>query len=189
MNNSFLFGATVGLAMSLAAVTGCTPKDGVESTYSTTSATGPVELNAPLLANEHHDHGHHDHGEHDHGHEGPHGGHLIELGKKHEYHAELVENTDSQTVSVYILDDLFEEVTIEAESITLLLNVDNSITNFELVAATRGHSSRFDGRDKESYRILNQHGHVKAKLRVMINGKPFVGRLTHKHHVHDHFHR
>jgi len=58
---------------------------------------------APKAEGEHHEGDGHDHG-HEHGHatEGPHHGHLIELGND-EYHAELTHDDATKTITIYLL--------------------------------------------------------------------------------------
>jgi hypothetical protein len=59
----------------------------------------------------------------DHGdeHKGPHDGHVIELGRNHEYHAEIVEDEGCQLVTVYILGDDMKELSIASEKLTMSL--------------------------------------------------------------------
>src|SRR5690242_18148959 len=67
-----------------------------------------------------------DHHEEEHAHpdEGPHDGHLIELGQE-EYHAELVHDDASSTVTLYVLDSTARSaVAIEEETVKLNLVVD-----------------------------------------------------------------
>ena len=80
----------------------------------------------------------HDHS-HEHGEEGPHGGHLIELGRNHEYHAELVDEHGS--VTIYILDAHMDEVAIDDSVITLNLRAGEQNASHELTTATPGGQS------------------------------------------------
>lgn len=137
--------------------------------------------------------------DHDHSHEhpefGPHEGHIIELGD-HEYHAELVFDPDTKTVTVYLLGhDLDESLPVELEELTLMLSIDGQEQAFALEAAplegeAEGESSRFE---LSGDPIIAEHiadveelaGHVE----VTIKGTEYKGEITHDHdHGHDHGH-
>ncbi len=124
---------------------------------------------------------------HEHGDTGPHGGHLIELGRKRKYHAELVENDAAETVTVYILDAHLGELAISGKSIYLNLATGGETTAYEMVAAGDGQSAncaRFESTDKALFRVW-EHGEVTGKLRVTIEGVPYVGRIALHDHLHD----
>lgn len=120
----------------------------------------------------------------DHGDQGPHGGYIVELGRKHEYHAELVENYQTGTVSVYILDHKLRELSIEQQVISLHLTVAGDIASYQLAPVITGgtSASRFSVLDRDLCSILEGHESVTGKLRVTIAGKPFVGQIAHSHH-------
>ena len=143
---------------------------------------GPVEVSGPPPATGELDHG----GEH----QGPHGGHIIELGRNHEYHAELVENEEAGTVMVYILDKNMKELGIDQASIMMNLLVDGQAKSFELTAAepTAGIASMFGMTDKTLFEALHDH-EASGKLRVTINGSPYTGDVEHHHHGDDHGHK
>ena len=142
-----------------------------------------------------HDHSGHDHGAHaaksaasdgddsahNHGHEGPHGGHLIELGHGHAYHAELVENDATESVTVYILDTHMAELPIEQETILLNVTADGQSNAYQLTARDDnnaiGHSC-FESADKQLFHTLEQHPKLTGKLRVTIQGVPYVGHIA-----------
>ena len=134
------------------------------------------------------DHSGHDHGEH--GETGPHGGHLIELGRNHEYHAELVENHDAEQVSIYILDSHMKELAIDASPLSLTVTVEGEAKTFELAAANAvdGKASRFDASGNELFHAFEDHEEVEGKLRVTINGTPYVGAIDHHGHHEGHSH-
>ena len=130
------------------------------------------------------DHGH----SHAHGETGPHGGHLIELGRNHKYHAELVQNDSAESVIVYILDTHMKELAIGESSIILNLTADGETTAYEMLAAGDGHSaghSHFASTDQSLFRALEQRGGLSGKLRVTIEGVPYVGRIAHLDHAHN----
>lgn len=130
---------------------------------------------------------------HDHAHPsaGPHHGSLIELGGE-EYHAELVHDEDSQTVTVYILDGAAKRnVAIDAAEITINVKHDGGGEQFKLAASpdagdAQGRSSRFVSSDEELAEDLHD-GHAEATLVLTIEGKSFRGEIDHDHdHDHDH---
>ena len=134
--------------------------------------------------------------EHAHNHptEGPHHGALIELGAE-EYHAEMVHDEDSGSVTIYILDSAAKvAVPIDATEVTVNLKHDGNAEQFKLAASPdttdpTGKSSRFVTTDEELGEDL--HGeHADATLVVMINGKSFRGAMKHHddHAGHDHKH-
>ena len=130
-------------------------------------------------------------GEHDHAteHQGPHNGQIVDLGRDHEYHAEVVDD-DTGIVSVFILDRELQELPIEAASLAVTLVVDGTTKSFELFAVGPGKSSRFDCADKGLFEALHLHG-ASGKLRVTIEGTPYSGEVT-SHHAdengHNHAH-
>ena len=150
-----------------------------------------------------HDHSGHNHGAHaamsaashggasahNHGDEGPHGGHLIELGHGHAYHAELIENDATESVTVYILDTHMAELPIEQETILLNVTVDGRSNAYQLTARDHndaiGHS-RFESADKQLFHTLEQHPKLTGKLRVTIKGVPYVGLIARNIRVHGH---
>ncbi|MAC56161.1 MAG: hypothetical protein CME31_26775 [Gimesia sp.] len=131
---------------------------------------------------------------HNHPSEGPHHGHLIELGKE-EYHAEFVHNEKNGTVTIYILDGTAKKVVpIDAKEIVINLKHDGRGEQFKLAALPDegdpvGQSSRFVSKDKE----LNEDLHAKdadARLALRIAGKSYSGKIEHDHHEHgDHDHK
>ena len=130
-----------------------------------------------------HNHSHDEHAGHDHSgvdHTPPHGGHLIELGRNHEYHAELVH--DSSVVSIYIMDSHMESLAVNQSSVTLILTSGDETQTFELLASQPGGSDLFSSSDSALLAVVE--GEVTGKLRVTIDGKPFSG--TFEHHAHDH---
>jgi hypothetical protein len=124
---------------------------------------------------------------HAHPSEGPHHGSLIELGAE-EYHAELVHDDESGSVTIYILDSAAKTaVPIDATELTVNLKHDGNAEQFKLAASpdtndSDGKSSRFISTDKELGEDL--HGaHADATLVVMIDGKSFRGAIKHDDHA------
>jgi len=122
----------------------------------------------------------------DHGHVGPHGGHIIELGRDHAYHAELVEDDAAQSVTIHILDGSMKPLAIDQDTISLTLQTGNRATTFPLEAVGGSPASAFKNGDKRLYSLLELSDHVQAKLRLSIQGTPHVGRFDHHAHGHDH---
>ena len=140
---------------------------------------------------------------HDHGHEleGPHGGHVIELGSE-TYHAELTHDDQSHRVGVYILDgEAKAAVPIEAESVTINVSVDGEPSQYVLPAArppgeAEGKSSYFELVSELLSTVVSgqsEKPNTRARVSITIDGKPYVGMIEtehhdHEHHDHDHDH-
>jgi hypothetical protein len=156
------------VALSLFAI-GC-DKSG-SSTNGTTDKPGEVDPHAG-----------HDHAAHDH--TAKHGGHLIEIGRNHEYHAELVDDHKTESITVYMMDAHMEPLTVKQASISLSLTAGDKTQAFELLASQPGGSSEFKSRDESMMGLIETDG-VKGKLRITIDGKPFTGTFDHQAHDHD----
>lgn len=118
-----------------------------------------------------------------HAEKGTHGGHLIELGRDHKYHAELVEDHEADRVSVYILDGNMKEYPIAEPEVTLAISVGAGLQAFVLkaVAPKDGKTARFDLADENLHKQMEHEG-AEIKLRVTIDGTPYTGTLkSHKH--------
>jgi hypothetical protein len=130
------------------------------------------------------------HAEHDHPSEGPHGGHLIELGAE-EYHAELVHDDATKTVTVYLLDSkATQPVGIAETELTLNLVVDGKPQQVKLAAApqpgdTEGNASRFSVVDEKVLEALDAPK-TTGRLNVTIAGKSYTGEIAHEAHDHKH---
>jgi hypothetical protein len=122
---------------------------------------------------------------HDHPDGGPHGGSLIELGNE-EFHAELVHDDQTGTVTIYLLDSAAKaSVPIAAADVSINVTHEGAGEQFKLTASAdqndpQGMSSRFVSSDAELAKELD-HGHAEAQLAVTINGKPYRGRIAHNH--------
>ncbi|MFM7109223.1 MAG: hypothetical protein ACKOZU_11620 [Planctomycetaceae bacterium] len=125
---------------------------------------------------------------HDHPTEGPHHGALIELGKE-DYHAELVHDDATDTVTIHILDAAaVKAVPIPAKQLTLNVRSAGEAQQFSLAAVPQeadpeGSASAFAAKDKALCRTLDAPG-ASGRLNVEIGGKVYVGRVgghTHKH--------
>jgi hypothetical protein len=134
---------------------------------------------------------------HEHPSEGPHQGHLIELGNNEEYHAELVDNHDTHTVTIYLLDGAAKKAVTSAETeLAINLIVDGKPAQFTLPAVPQdddpaGESSRYEIVDQALCEALDAEK-TTGRMNVTIAGKPFTGQIEHhahgdhEHHDHDH---
>lgn len=127
------------------------------------------------------------HAEHAHPEEGPHHGHLIELGNE-EYHAELTHDDATHTVSVYLLDSAGKvAVPVEEPELARNLVVGGKPTQFKLAASPQegdpaGQASRFVLTDEAAHEAL-ETDKTTGRLNVTINGKAYSGKV--EHHAHD----
>ena len=144
----------------------------------------PIEMDGPPPAvDDGHDHA----GEH----QGPHGGHVVELGRSHEFHAEIVEDAEAKTVTVYMLGKDLQELPIEQQEIMLSVVVDGAPRSFAFspTNAADGKASQFQSSGDEAFVALHEHG-AAGKLLVKIGGKSYSGEVEHHDHGdhagHDH---
>jgi hypothetical protein len=134
--------------------------------------------------------------EHDHPAEGPHGGHIVELGTE-DYHAELTHDDDAHRVGVYFLGgDAKTPQPIDAESVMINVSVDGIPTQYTLPAVpqagdSEGKSSYFEFVSEPLTIVVSgksESPRTTARLSVQIDGKPFVGLIETEAHDHDHDH-
>jgi hypothetical protein len=141
----------------------------------------------------------HAHGdEHDHSHEGPHGGHVVEIGSPN-HHAEVLHDTATHTVYVYVLDSAAAtNVPVAVEAVTINAMADGKPQQFTLAANSMegeaaGSTSRFELVDEGLCDGLaggwDPHSST-ARLSITIDGKPYVGDIElheeGEEHAHDH---
>ena len=169
--------AIVSMVVLSVVTAGCQPA----ATTPTAPSTVPVEA-----------HGH-DHDEHGHSSEGPHHGVLVELGNE-EYHAEVVHDDATGTVTVYLLDaSAKKNVTSDATEVTINVKHGEKPEQFKLPALPQdgestGQSSRYALTDKELAEHLDETG-AAARVSLMIGGQPFSGVIPHADHAaHSHNH-
>ncbi|MEX0612533.1 MAG: hypothetical protein WD738_18855 [Pirellulales bacterium] len=143
------------------------------------------------------DHAAHDDHAHDHGHEGPHGGHIIELGTE-EHHAELTHDDEAHRIGIYLLgSDAKTAAPIVAESVTINVSVDGQASQYILPAVAQpgeptGKSSYFELVSEPLCAVVcgeSEASKTHARLGLTIDGKPYVGLIeTEAAHEHDHDH-
>ncbi|MBN8624862.1 MAG: hypothetical protein J0M17_05160 [Planctomycetes bacterium] len=118
--------------------------------------------------------------------EGPHKGHLIELGKE-EYHVEVVHDDAAEKVIVYLLDGKAESpVAIADNEISVNLVVAGKPQQFKLPAVPQtqdkpGQSSRFELVDRHLCDALDDET-TTGRFNLAIAGKPFSGEISHSGH-------
>jgi len=150
------------------------------------SSTPPASSGTPAA-----DHKGHDHATEGHAEEGPHHGHLIELGEE-EYHAELTHDDATKTVTVYLLDkEAKAPVAIADAEIVLNLVVDGQPLQAKIAAASQegdpaGQASRFSITDEKVLEAL-EAPKTTGRLNVTIAGKAYSGTVEHHEHG-DHKH-
>ncbi len=173
-----------GAMLMLTLLPGCGSKPAVQEPTNSTETQNEGDA--------HHEGDGHDHGEHGHDHpsEGPHHGHLVELGNE-EYHAELVHDDDAGTVTIYLLDGTAKQaVAIDAAELMVNLKHDGRGEQFKIAAVPddgdpNGKSSRFISDDPELAEDLDREG-AEAILVVKIAGKSYRGDMSHDHDDHGH---
>ncbi len=126
-------------------------------------------------------------GEHVHPTEGPHGGHLIELGDE-QYHAELLHDEASHTVSVHILNAAGNKpVPIRQETVALQLFQDGKFVDYALKPVGEpgeAGSSEFAIVSEPLTDALLHAESVRGRLRVTIDGTEYTGVVEHAAHDH-----
>lgn len=164
-------------ALVLALFTGCPAQDSEYQEYSD--------------AEQNEDHGHdHDHGHH----EGPHGGHIIELTDDHSAHLEVTMGGD-RTITLYVLGaDLETPLPVAVGDILFELEgegdeeLELELTPMPADGEAEGTASVFVVKAESVPEAIDDleklHGHV----HITIDGKEYEGELEHDHghEGHDH---
>lgn len=129
------------------------------------------------------------HNEHEHPSEGPHHGDLIELGKE-EYHAELVHDDATHTVTVYVLDSAAKAaVPIDAKGLVINLVAAGKPQQFMLPAKPdakdpAGQCSCFSLTNEALCEALDDKA-TTGRINIEVKGKAFVGKIEpHEHDDH-----
>lgn len=131
------------------------------------------------------------HAEHAHATEGPHHGVIVEFGNE-EYHAEVVHDDATGTVTVYLLDSSAKKAaTTTATEAVINLKHGDTAEQFKLLAQPEegnpeGQTSRFTLTDKELVEHLDEAASA-AKLNITIGDTPYSGAIPVGDHAgHDH---
>jgi len=180
---------TVVAAASISLV-GCGSRSSETPTEKAGGAPPPLASEAGHDEDAGHDHG--DDAGHEHPTEGPHGGHLVELGDE-EYHAELLHDENTHTVAIHLLDGAGKQpVAIPQTEIALQLFEGGQFVKYALKAVqgpgdAAGAASRFEIVDAALCDALCREDETRGRLQVTINGKPYTGTIEHSSHGdHDH---
>jgi hypothetical protein len=133
----------------------------------------------------HHEGDGHDHAAGEHSETGPHGGHLIELGKE-DYHAELIHDETAHVVTIYILDGKAKEsVPISESEVTINAVAGGAPKQFKLAAVSQpGESPKASSFRLESEELCDalDAPNANGRLAVTISGKRFLGDIEHHDH-------
>lgn len=128
------------------------------------------------------------HDEHEHHHEGPHGGHVIELSDDHSVHGEFVVDNEAKVARLYLLgEDL--KTPVKGTAVTFHAEGESG-EEVEIAMQPAGEAesaSEFTAPLTElpSSDIEQLFGH----FHVTIDGKEVEGSLEHDHdHAHEHEH-
>jgi len=174
MRNVFAYLCVTAVSLSLA---GC-------GSSSTETPSERIEGTPPPLASEA-DHG--DDAVHAHPSEGPHGGHLIELGNE-EYHAELLHDENTHTVTIHLLDGAGKQpVAVPLPEVTVQLHQDGQFVKYALkaVQGEGGAASQFEAVDAALCDALCHEDELRGRLQLTIQGKPYTGAIEHSSHDED----
>ena len=148
--------------------------------------SSPPEPDTHQDEESHEGHTHEDELEHAHPTEGPHGGHLVELGGE-EYYAELLHDESTHTVTVHLLGAAAEEsVLVETPEITLQVLEEGQFADYALTAVAAGGdatgASQFEIVDQHLSEMLDDAEQLRGRLRVTIEGRQLTGTI--EHHAH-----
>jgi hypothetical protein len=122
----------------------------------------PAKDSSPKIANPHPD-------------KGPRGGRLIDIGRNHEFHAEIVEDHDAESITIYILDHDMNDVGLKQNAIAINLQVNGESKPFN---ATVGKPS-----DHDLFHAL-EDPKASGKIRLTINDTPYAGTISGHGHKH-----
>jgi hypothetical protein len=119
--------------------------------------------------------------------EGPHGGHLVELGEE-EYHAEVVFDPKTAKVTVYLLDSTAKKpAPIDAKEIKVELTMGGQPKSLSAKAvADKGDptnkSSRFEVADNSDIKAnIKDEEDLKGSVTAPIGAKTYTGKIVHEH--------
>jgi hypothetical protein len=127
-----------------------------------------------------------EHAGHLHPTEGPHGGHLYEIGNE-QYYAEMLQDEDAHKVTVHLLDSTAKEpVTATENEISLQLFREGQFVTYTLKAAGAGATgaSQFDVVSEELCELMDHDKKVRGRMQVAIGGESFTATIEHDPHEH-----
>jgi hypothetical protein len=119
--------------------------------------------------------------------EGPHGGHLVELGEE-EYHAEVVLDPKTSKITLYILDSSAKKpAPIDAKEVKLELAIGGQPKPFAAKAVPdngdpANKSSRFEIADSPDIKAnIKDEEDLKGSVTATIGAKTYNGKIVHEH--------
>ena len=122
--------------------------------------------------------------------EGPHHGHLVELGEE-EYHAEVVFDPKTAKINVYTLDSSAKKpAPTDAKEVKLELTIAGQPKSLAAKAVPDAgdppnKSSRFEVADNADVKAnLKGEEDLKGSVTVAIGGKTYTGKIVHEHEHH-----
>ena len=122
--------------------------------------------------------------------EGPHGGHLIELGNE-EYHAELLHDEQTHTVTVHLLDAAGKQpVAAGQPEIIIQLLQDGQFVSYTLKAVPEegdaaGTASEFQTVDEALCDALSHEDEIRGRLQATVGEGQYTGTIEHSGHDHE----
>ncbi len=106
---------------------------------------------------------------------GPRGGRLIDIGHNHKFHAEIVEDHEAETITLYIVDHDMNDVELEQNAITINVQVKGEFKVFNTIAGKPSDSDLFHAlKDPKA----------SGKIRLTISDTPYVGTIGGHGHKH-----
>ena len=95
----------------------------------------------------------------------------------------MTDNHDNESITIHMLGGEMEDLKISASSISLTLMSDDGAKTFEMPSVSKegDAGSSFSIEDETAFEMLESGGTV-GKLRIEIDGKPFMGTFEHHEH-------
>jgi hypothetical protein len=124
--------------------------------------------------------------EHEHPTEGPHGGHLYEIGNE-QYHAEMLHDEGTHKVTVHLLDSTGKQAVSTTETeLALLLFRDPQYVTYTLQAVGAGDAgaSQFELVSEELCELLDHDKKIQGRMQVTIGDESFTVMIEHNPHEH-----
>ena len=125
-----------------------------------------------------------DHDEHEHHHEGPHGGHIVELAGDHSVHGEFVLDTEGKVARLYLYgEDL--KTPVQATAVTFHAEGDNGEEQEVTMEPAGGAESASEFTASIDQLPSGDIEQLFGHFHVTVDGKELSGDLAHDHD-HDH---
>jgi|GEM_PF-374971 len=117
----------------------------------------------------------HDDYDHEHGAAGPHGGAIVELGDE-EYHAEVVVDAKTNTLTVYLFGKDAKTPSPIAATEIIVVTEDNEKHALKAVAV-EGKAAEFSLQDEAKVGAITKAGYLHGSLQLEVDGKPYRGDI------------